>query len=233
MSKDVVNTGETADDKKPEKSELKWLGETLQYKTGLGMNNDEKKKFEKEKKAHDDEKQYDKCLEYRNWALRYSPNVRFMLDQIGNLGGEVPSDKMKCEICTDPKYGGFHPELGIQLCANYIPDKWVLNDTLSHELVHWYDNMRFQVDWLNLRHHACSEIRAASLSGECAIMTEFWKHAGFMKVAKGHQRCVKRKAILSVLGHPACKNKEQAEKVVDDVFRACFNDTRPYENIYR
>ncbi|KAF6009726.1 hypothetical protein HII12_003272 [Brettanomyces bruxellensis] len=220
MSKDVVNTGETADDKKPEKSELKWLGETLQYKTGLGMNNDEKRNS-KRRKRH---------MMTRSNAINAS-NIE--TGPFGNLGGEVPSDKMKCEICTDPKYGGFHPELGIQLCANYIPDKWVLNDTLSHELVHWYDNMRFQVDWLNLRHHACSEIRAASLSGECAIMTEFWKHAGFMKVAKGHQRCVKRKAILSVLGHPACKNKEQAEKVVDDVFRACFNDTRPYENIYR
>lgn len=183
--------------------------------------------------THKQEKQCEKCRQYRDWMLKYSPNVLFMVQEIERLGGKVPLDKINCEICKKPKYGGYHPELGIQLCANYIPSKSVLNDTLSHELVHWYDNMRFQVDWLNLRHHACSEVRAASLSGECAIMTEFWKHAGFMKMAKGHQRCVRRKAILSVMGHPACKSKEQAEQVVDEVFRSCFNDTRPYERIYR
>ncbi|QPG76021.1 hypothetical protein FOA43_003407 [Brettanomyces nanus] len=187
-----------------------------------------------ESKKLKDAKQCSKCEEWRDWMVKYSPNVVFMLQQIEKAGDhKVPLDMINCEICKDPKYGGFHPELGIQLCANYITDKWVLNDTLSHELIHWYDNVRFKVDWLNLRHHACSEIRAASLSGECAIMTEFWKHSGFMRVAKGHQRCVKRKAILSVMGHPACKSKEQAEQVVDEVFRSCFNDTRPYESIYR
>lgn len=175
----------------------------------------------------------EKCDEYKNWMLSYSPTVTFMLQQIQKAGGYVPASKVNCEICKDPKLGGFHPELGIQLCANYIPDKWTLNDTLSHELVHWYDNTRFKVDWMDLRHHACSEIRAASLSGECAIMTEFWKNAGMMRIAKGHQACVKRRATLSVVGHPNCKDMKHAEEVVEDVFRSCFNDTRPFEMIYR
>lgn len=28
-----------------------------------------------------------------------------------------------------------------------------------HELVHMYDHCKFKVDWSNLRHHACSEVR--------------------------------------------------------------------------
>ncbi|ONH70916.1 hypothetical protein CAS74_001428 [Pichia kudriavzevii] len=172
------------------------------------------------------------CDEYKSWMMKYSPTVLFMFDQIKNAGGYVSPNKITCEICPDPKLGGFHPEMGIQLCANYIPDKWVLNDTLSHELVHWYDNTRFKVDWMDLRHHACSEIRAASLSGECAIMTEFKKNAGMMKISKGHQRCVKRRAALSVVGHPKCKDMDHANQIVDEVFRSCFNDTRPFEMIY-
>lgn len=173
------------------------------------------------------------CDEYKKWMMKYSPGVIFMFDQIKQAGGYVSPNKINCEICKDPKLGGFHPDLGIQLCANYIPDKWVLNDTLSHELVHWYDNVRFKVDWMDLRHHACSEIRAASLSGECAIMTEFWKNTGMMRVAKGHQACVKRRAALSVVGHPKCKDMDHAKEIVDEVFRSCFNDTRPFEMIYR
>lgn len=181
--------------------------------------------------------------------LQYSPSVIFMREQIEKVGGYVSPFDIKCQICPQPKLGGFHPENGIQLCANYIPDKWTLNDTLSHELIHWYDNTRFKVNWMDLKHHACSEIRAASLSGECAMMTEFGKmmfkveatdkgsqlgaKKSSFRFAKGHQECVKRRAALSVVGHPKCKDMDHAKQVVDDVFRSCFNDTRPYEMIYR
>ncbi|GMG21450.1 unnamed protein product [Ambrosiozyma monospora] len=134
------------------------------------------------------------------------------------------------------KTGGYSTNQGIRICAEHVKDKLQLGDTLSHELIHWYDNTRFKVDFMNLKHHACTEIRASSLSGECAIMTEFSRRLGnnvSMRVAKGHQSCVKRRAVLSVMGHPACKSQEQAEQVVSEVFRSCFNDTRPFERIYR
>lgn len=210
-----------------------WWTKTLQYKTGLGLNEDQKKDYVEEAKMRKQSEACKSCEENRDWMMKYSPTVVFMLEQIRKIGGDVPRERVKCDICTEPKYGGFHPDLGIQLCYNYIPDKWVLNDTLAHELVHEYDNTRFKVDWMDIRHHACSEVRAASLSGECAIMTEFWRWMGTMRVAKGHQQCVKRKAVLSVIGHPKCKSKEHAEEIVDEVFRSCFNDTRPFERIYR
>lgn len=189
------------------------------------------------------------CEEHRNFMFQYSPTVTFMRQEIEKAGGYVSPRDISCQICPQPKLGGFHPEHGIQLCANYIPDKWTLNDTLSHELIHWYDNTRFKVNWMDLKHHACSEVRAASLSGECALMTEFGKmmmkvsatdngsevgaKKGGFRFAKGHQECVKRRAALSVVGHPKCKDMDHAKEVVNDVFRSCFNDTRPYEMIYR
>jgi hypothetical protein len=41
--------------------------------------------------------------------------------------------------------------------------------TLTHELVHAYDHCRAYVDWSNCVHHACSEVRAANLSGDCRM----------------------------------------------------------------
>ncbi|GMM28559.1 putative metalloprotease [Martiniozyma asiatica (nom. inval.)] len=200
------------------------------------------------------------CDEFKNFSLNYNPSVIFMRQQIQQLGGFVPPNEIKCQICPTAKLGGFHPEHGIQLCANYLDDKWTTGDVLTHELIHWYDNSRFKVDWMNLRHHACSEIRAASLSGECRLMVEFGKmlmkvdvdtsagnggvgnNTGDIKVgakkggfrfAKGHQECVKRRAALSVVGHPKCKDMNHAKEIVEEVFTSCFNDTRPFEMIYR
>lgn len=59
----------------------------------------------------------------------------------------------------------------IVLCENNIYSQGHMNDTLTHELVHIYDHCRAEVDWNNIHHLACSEIRAANLSGECF----FWK----------------------------------------------------------
>lgn len=43
-----------------------------------------------------------------------------------------------------------------------------INQALTHELVHAYDHCRAgNLDWTNCQHHACSEIRAAALSGKC------------------------------------------------------------------
>lgn len=155
-----------------------------------------------------------------------------MMDQIHRIGGNISSQNIVCAPCDELKSGGFHPELGILLCQNRFNSKWHLEDTLTHELVHAYDHCKFNVDWMDLRHHACSEIRASSLSGECRMMNQIVKN-GIWKFTKGHQACVKRRAALSVLNHPKCKDKEMADEVVNQVFESCFNDTRPFEEIYR
>lgn len=43
--------------------------------------------------------------------------------------------------------------------------------------------------------------------------------------------CVKRRAILSILGNPSCKSPEMAEKVVNEVWDSCFKDTRPFDEV--
>lgn len=105
-----------------------------------------------------------------------------------------------------------------------------MENTIVHELLHMYDHCKFKVDWGNLRHHACSEIRAASLSGDCRWVREVNRMVfGF---SKQHQACVRRRAALSVAENPNCPDRETAEQVVNEVWESCFNDTRPFDEIY-
>ncbi|KAL4252444.1 Mitochondrial inner membrane protease ATP23 [Abortiporus biennis] len=93
-----------------------------------------------------------------------------------------------------------------------------------------FQNLEQSVDWNNLRHHACSEIRANSLSGDCRLRREFDR--GFFSFSKQHQACVRRRAVLSVRANPACPDEATAERVVNEVWESCFNDTRPFDEIY-
>ncbi|CAG62785.1 uncharacterized protein GVI51_M10571 [Nakaseomyces glabratus] len=220
---------------------FEWWRRTMQYQTGLGLTADEKARYEKDYAVYNREKQCKSCYEYRDWMLKYSPTVRFMIQQISKLNGNASDGKVLnfdeskiiCDECPDWKSGGFHPEIGILLCQNRLKDKWHLEDTLSHELVHYFDNLKWQIDWLNLKQHACSEIRASALSGECRFSREFARLGFSMNFGRGHQDCAKRRAIISVMGNPNCKDKEHATKVVEEVWDSCFYDTRPFEEIYR
>lgn len=45
------------------------------------------------------------------------------------------------------------------------------------------------------------------------------------------QACVKRRAVLSVIANPSCESQEMAEKVVNEVWESCSNDTRPFDEV--
>ena len=199
--------------------------------------------------SKEDIKARERVEQWKDDLLRTSPMVRFMVkhlaliqcDPLTPRGEHASKDappKLLIASCPPDIAGGFSPsppgrppsEAGILLCANRLFSKAHLEDTLSHEMIHWWDHCRFHVDWNNLRHHACSEIRAASLSGDCRWTREInRRHYGF---AKQHQACARRRAILSVRSNPVCKDNATAERVVDDVWDSCFHDTRPFDEIY-
>ncbi|KLO09801.1 hypothetical protein SCHPADRAFT_833498, partial [Schizopora paradoxa] len=95
--------------------------------------------------------------------------------------------------------------------------------------VHMYDHCKFETDWSNLRHHACTEIRANSLGGDCKWTREVRRL--FFNFSKQHQECVRRRAILSVQANPACPDRDAAERAVNEVWESCFNDTRPFDEV--
>lgn len=70
-----------------------------------------------------------------------------------------PPEQILCLPCDQTRSGGFTPEAGaVILCQGNFWSKKHMEHTVTHELVHMYDHCKFDVDWRNLRHHACSEV---------------------------------------------------------------------------
>ncbi|EST08573.2 Peptidase M76, ATP23 [Kalmanozyma brasiliensis GHG001] len=199
----------------------------------------------------------ERCEQWTDQLFRTSPMVRFMSKHLTLLdcnptsplpaptssssSSPSPPSQPKLVIapCPPDTAGGFSPSIpgeptshsSILICSNRIMNKSHLEDTLSHEMVHWYDHCRFLVDWTNLRHLACSEIRANSLSGDCGFGREYTRKNYAFKLQ--HQTCVKRRAVMSIMANPDCGgDQDKAERVVDEVFESCFGDTRPFDEIY-
>jgi len=171
------------------------------------------------------------CERWKKDLLSYSPSVQFMLKHLNLAGVNCDSAHMPCMPCDLTRSGGFSPEAGaVVLCQGNFLNKKHMEHTLVHELVHLYDHAAFNVNWSSLRHHACSEIRANSLSGDCSWGREIQR--GTFSFSKQHQACVRRRAVLSVMANPNCKDKESAERAVNEVWESCFNDTRPFDEIY-
>lgn len=124
--------------------------------------------------------------------------------------------------------GGFRAPDGVIICHNHLASQEEINHALTHELIHAYDHCRAKdLNWCNCQHHACSEIRAASLSGDCNFNMELMR--GNLGIKGQHQKCVQRRAELSVSMNPHCARPGQAKAAVKAVFDSCFADTAPFD----
>ncbi|XP_069908627.1 mitochondrial inner membrane protease ATP23 homolog isoform X1 [Oryctolagus cuniculus] len=159
------------------------------------------------------------------------PYVKLLLDAMKHSGCAVNTDRhFSCEDCHGHVSGGFDASTSqIVLCQNNIRSEAHMSRVVTHELIHAFDHCRAHVHWFsNVRHLACSEVRAANLSGDCSLVNELFRLRFGLK--QHHQTCVRDRAILSIL---AVRNisKEVAQKAVAEVFESCFNDLEPFGRI--
>lgn len=177
-----------------------------------------------------------KCESQLEKSLLNNKNLQILLDKINDLGCIIPKDFIKCRQCDSNVAGGFvinnnenkksyQPQ--IIMCENTIGgcSQEVFDKTLMHELIHAYDQCTTKIDYKNCLHHACTEIRASALSGECDSMLELAR--GNKTITKGHQICTKRRAEMSVSANPHCKGIAAA--AIEAVFDQCYNDSSPFK----
>lgn len=172
-----------------------------------------------------------KCRVMLQFAMETSPYAKLLLSAMNSSGCKVLKDRhLSCEDCDGTVSGGFDAGSSqIVLCQNNIHQQSHMNRVVTHELIHSFDHCRAHVDWFNnYRHLACSEIRAANLSGDCTFNNELSRfHFG---LKKHHQECVRGRALRSILTVRKI-SREEAEKIVDEVFDSCFNDHAPFGRI--
>ncbi|BBN06703.1 mitochondrial inner membrane protease ATP23 [Marchantia polymorpha subsp. ruderalis] len=171
------------------------------------------------------------CQRLIEHSIQKNPTVKFMIEALAKAGCPVTEKFFKSENCTMEAGGGFVPQIGISVCSNHLltATQGEVDLILTHELVHAYDHCRAaNLDWTNCQHHACSEIRAANLSGDCKWMLELLR--GHTNIRQQHQVCVRRRAQLSVAMNPHC-SETAAKDAVDAAWNTCYKDTKPFDRV--
>ncbi|TDG96810.1 hypothetical protein EPR50_G00233000 [Perca flavescens] len=172
-----------------------------------------------------------KCQVMLQFAMETSPYAKLLLSAMKSSGCKVLKERhFSCEDCDGTVSGGFDADSSqIVLCQNNIHQQSHMNRVVTHELIHAFDHCRAHVDWFNnFRHLACSEIRAANLSGDCSFSNEVSRFNFGLK--QHHQECVRGRALRSILAVRKI-SREEAVKIVDEVFHTCFNDHEPFGRI--
>nr|CAG4641170.1 EOG090X0CKN [Eulimnadia texana] len=161
-------------------------------------------------------------------CVRNSPFVKLMMSALRSSGCALDIRRhIACEVCDPKVSGGYDPELNqIVVCQNMAKSKELVQGVLTHEMVHMFDYCRHQLDFKNIEHLACTEIRAANLTHCSFLSAVFQGDASFVNIRKQHAECVKTKAMGSVM---AVRNVSEAvaRAAVDKVFDKCYADLEP------
>ncbi|KAL1812255.1 hypothetical protein ACET3Z_022320 [Daucus carota] len=156
-----------------------------------------------------------------------TPMVKFLREQMGKTGCNIGDNFIKAVACENSVAGGYISGEGIVVCSNRLTMQDEVNQVVIHELIHAYDDCRSaNLDWANCAHHACSEIRAGHLSGDCHYKREFLR--GFMKIRGHEQECIKRRVMKSLVNNPNCP-EAAANDAMEAVWDTCYNDTQPFD----
>ena len=182
-----------------------------------------------------DPEEASKCRTLVSSALAKCPKVKFMLQSLAALGVNADENFVQCAHCPD----------GAAAAGGYIPDKrmvvlcqqWVaqapgeVENTLVHEMVHAFDDARAYINWQDLTQHACTEIRAARLSGDCTFGRELDRgNVNLLRMGGLGARCIRRRAELSVAMHPECPDAESAANAVARAWATCYRDKAPFDD---
>ncbi|KAI0207175.1 Mitochondrial inner membrane protease ATP23 [Lamellibrachia satsuma] len=175
-----------------------------------------------------------KCITNVYWCAEKHPMVKLLMAALKSSGCPIDINRhVSCEDCRSCVNGGFDPTTNqIVVCQNNSASRKLCCNVMAHELIHMFDFCRAKVDFTNLEHLACTEIRAANFMHCSYISSMSDKGVSPFHIKQRQQECVKKKAIMSIV---MVRNveEEEARKVVDKVFTKCHNDLEPFGRIPR
>lgn len=155
-----------------------------------------------------------------------NPRIKHIMQSMTQMGCAVDRRFFHVENCDESVSGGFRPPDGVVLCKNHLRFERDVASTMQHELIHAFDACRAKgMDWDDCQQHACSEVRAAALSGDCDFVMELAR--GNVSFIGQWRKCVRRRALLSVSMKPNCQGPRGME-AVDAVLEKCVRDTEPF-----
>ncbi|KAL1518090.1 hypothetical protein ABEB36_001767 [Hypothenemus hampei] len=161
-------------------------------------------------------------------CIKKSPLVRLMVGALKASGCPIDIRRhISCEDCAPNVSGGYDPVLNqVIVCHNTAYKENIVQGVLTHEMIHMFDYCKNNLDFRNIDHLACTEIRAANLA-HCSFASAWMNgDTSIFNFKETHQNCVKTKALSSVM---AVRNitKLQAIDAIERVFTRCYNDLEP------
>ena len=159
------------------------------------------------------------------------PLIKLMLSSLKAQGciTDVFERHVSCDICKDsnefPMQGGFDDQNNQGfICSNNIGSSMgQVHGTLLRNLIHMYDVCTRKVNFKDVNHLACMEIRKANIAG-CNLGIHMSRLNPFY-IKDQHRECVFKTATYTL--SEKIDDKDLAEKAVTNVFRKCYNDTEP------
>uniref|UniRef100_A0A0A9YWB9 Mitochondrial inner membrane protease ATP23 n=2 Tax=Lygus hesperus TaxID=30085 RepID=A0A0A9YWB9_LYGHE len=203
-------------------------------KYGYSLYPERKGKYEKTwsgvLSGHQGLEEYDKIKCEKRVAKCFvkSKLVKLMAGALKSAGCEIDMRRhVVCEVCHPRVSGGFDPETNqIVICQNNSKDDGVVQGILTHEMIHMFDYCKNQIDFKNIDHLACTEIRAANLT-HCSFLSAVLQgDCSPFNFANRHRHCVRSKAIISIVAVRDV-SAELAAEAVDRVFDRCYQDMEP------
>lgn len=167
-----------------------------------------------------------RCEALKKSVFETSQQFKRISRAVSEVGCPLEEHHFSCEPCDSTATAYFDSTRGIVLCQNNISNEKDLENNLIHEMIHAYDWCKFKIDQTNIKHTACTEVRAASLSEDCSWYNEIRR--GNFNFLKQHQICARRRAILSLSLSSTCNDYRRAEEAVDVVFSSCYRDKQPF-----
>uniref|UniRef100_A0A453C830 Mitochondrial inner membrane protease ATP23 n=1 Tax=Aegilops tauschii subsp. strangulata TaxID=200361 RepID=A0A453C830_AEGTS len=99
---------------------------------------------------------HEECVAGVRSALK-DPTVRFLRERMEKAGCTVWPMLIRAATCASA--GGYASREGIEVCCNHMEYPDQITQTITHELIHAYDDcVGKNMDWTNCAHHACSEV---------------------------------------------------------------------------
>lgn len=113
-----------------------------------------------------------KCERNVWWCVKNSPLVKLMMGALKSSGCPIDIRRhISCEVCDPSVTGGYDPVTNqIVVCQNMARKEGMVQGVLTHEMIHMFDYCTNNLDFKNIDHLACTEIRAANLA-HCSFLS--------------------------------------------------------------
>jgi inner membrane protease ATP23 len=173
------------------------------------------------------------CEENVVSCLEEMPMVRTMVGALAAQGCPVDLERhILCDICLPVGHelqlgGGYDDqENQVFVCANNAENRGLVHGVLVRNLMHLFDRCVSKVDFKNVDHLACMEVRKANLAN-CGFLVYMTRHDARVGVKCEHANCVRNVATESLV-KTKFVDEATAKEAVDRVFGKCYSDLEPY-----